>query len=920
MEKNNMESGCCSTSGCCDNDKPIDNGRRSFIKTTSLTAAMLAINPIKLMAGPFTKEDFNHVIPADKKLTKEWIDSLYARGEAFSASGEDLKYIGMPINGIATGQVYLGGDGRLWCWNLDGEPDDIWKEMGSGHKYMKPVTANSPMDQGFALQVGSDKQKRVFRLDSSGFEDIQFKNKYPMGDVTYADTDCPVKVQLEAYTPFIPLNRDDSSYPVTVMRYTIENTSDEEQEAVIAGWIENFSNYRTGKQNSNGVRLSQYQEFDELSVVECWTKPLNDTQSEDSETVPFDHANDFGAVALGLLGSDKPDFVDTIRSQPREKALFDADKPNKKSEKIQERPFSDKAYASLGRSIKLKPGESTTISFTLSWRFPNARHVTGFGKTVWTRDINYYATQWPSASESANVVASQEKELRENTQKWVDTWYDSSLPYWFLERTFIPVDCMQTQLAGRMGMQDARYSLDEGVTCCEGNCTHVWHYAQGLARLFPVIEKECREQVDFDRSFKDDSGAMNFRCSTKTFREAPDGQCGTILRVLRESQMTTDYSFLEGIWERTKLSMDYVIKRWDEDEDGVMSGAQHNTLDGNWFGKVHWLTNMYHAALKASAVMAKQMKEPAVAERYETLVSKGVSSMMDLMWKEEYGYFIHIPELEPEKTRGSTTGCHIDQVLGEFWLYNLGLDPVLPRDKVRKALESLWTYNFSPNIGDFRKDHPKGRWYAAEGDAGLVMCTWPFGKENAQKKHFHKYYNECMSGFEWQVSAHMIWEGMLEKGLAIGKAISDRYQPNLRNPYNEVECGDHYARALASYSAFMAMCGYRYNGPEGKLAFGPRMQQDNFKAAFTTAEGWGQFTQKVDTGILVAGIELRYGKLELKEFALDKVRGITVMGVKVKLDDNHIDAAFTIEADSYVITFNSNLVFSEGSLMSFEFI
>ncbi|ALJ04711.1 glucosylceramidase [Pseudalgibacter alginicilyticus] len=917
MANKNNEISCCAASGCCETNQNIDNSRRSFIKTVSLSAAMLAINPIRLMAGPFSERDFDHVIPADKKLTKAWIESLYARGEAMHATGQDLKYIGMPINGIGTGQIYLGGDGRLWRWNLDGEPDDVWREMGAGHKYMKPDTPYSPIDQGFALQVGSGKTKRVFRLDANDFQDIKFTNKYPMGDVQYADTSCPVKVHLEAYTPFIPLNRDNSSYPVIVMRYTIENTSEEEQDIAIGGWIENFSNYRTGKENSNGVRLSQYQELEGLSVVECWTESLDD-DGEDHK-IPFHHANDFGAVALGILGEEKADFVDTMRSQAGEVNLFSANKPNNKAKHIQKRPFNDKAYASLGREFTLKAGARKTIAFTLSWRFPNARYVEGYGKTVWSRDINYYATQWPNASTSAKVVALKEDELRSETQKWVETWYDSTLPYWFLERTFIPIDCMQTQLTKRLAMQNNRYGLDEGVSCCEGNCTHVWHYAQGVSRLFPVIERECREQVDLDLSLKGDTGAMNFRCSTKAFKEAPDGQCGTILRVLRESQMTTDYTFLKSVWERTKLTMDYVIKTWDEDEDGVMTGAQHNTLDGNWFGKVHWLTNMYIAALRASAVMAKQMNETAVAQRYEMLATKGAAAMVDLMWKDEFNYFIHIPELEPEKTRGSTTGCHIDQVLGEFWLYNVGLEPLLPRDKVRKALESLWIYNFAPNVGDFRKEHPKGRWYAAEGDAGLVMCTWPFGKENAQKTNFHKYYNECMSGFEWQVSAHMIWEGMLEKGLAIGKAISDRYQPNLRNPYNEVECGDHYARALASYSAFMAMCGYKYDGPEGKLAFGPRMQQDHFKAAFTTAEGWGQFIQKIENETLIAELNLRYGNLKLNEFTLNKVKGIQVNHVNVTLNGKQIDADFKETSENYRIEMNPGFSFSQGSKLRFAF-
>ena len=142
---------CCSSTSSCE---PSSRGRRDFIKASGLTAGMLLAGRSSAMAGPFTQQDFRHIVPADKKLSQAWIDGLYARGEALTASGNELKFIGMPINGIATGQVYLGGDGKLWYWNLDGEPDMEWKDTGGGHKYMKPDTPYSPMNQGFALQVG----------------------------------------------------------------------------------------------------------------------------------------------------------------------------------------------------------------------------------------------------------------------------------------------------------------------------------------------------------------------------------------------------------------------------------------------------------------------------------------------------------------------------------------------------------------------------------------------------------------------------------------------------------------------------------------------------------------------------------------------------------------------------------------------
>lgn len=871
--------------------------RRDFLKTGGLAAAMLLAGRFKLMAGPFDAKDFDKIIPADKKLSKEWIASLYARGEALSAKKGELQYIGMPISGICTGQVYLGGDGRLWYWNLDASKDK--KNNPKGHRYLKPDAAYSPISQGFALQV--DGKTRT--LDAEGFEKVSFTNQYPMGQVDYSDPQCPLSVHLEAYTPFIPLNRDESSYPVIVMRYTITNTASMSKEFGIAGWIESIVDNKE-RSASGGKQTCAYRKFDDIATVEC---------SADFE--------DADAMALGIFGKDSPDWVDLEKASPGAEGLFESSE-RLQNGSVSERELSAPSFASLGRRLTLEPGESKTVSFAVSWRVPHIRYGTAFGvgpKSTWPGS-NHYATLWPTAAQAASQVASREGELYGKSRDWVNTWYDSSLPHWFLERAFIPINCMQTQMAQRVypeGSDQEHYNLEEGVRCCPGNCTHVWNYAQGLARIFPEIERECREKVEYGLGFDDETGTVFFRY---TNQEGPkgidafDGTCGTIIRVLRESQMTTDYSFLAGIWDRVKVSMDHVIKKWDPEEDGLLAGAQHNTLDEPWHGQVHWLTNVYHAALKASAVMARQMNQPAVAARYERIVEKGAPAMVDLLWNEDFGYFIHKPPADEDKMHGSTNGCHIDQVLGESWLHELGLDPILPKDKVHKALQALWKYNFTPDVGAFRKVMTSGRYYAAEGDAGLVMCSFPFGKVEPKSgnKNYAGYLNECMTGFEWQVAAHMIREGMVEEGLAIGKAIYDRYRPEARNPYNEVECSDHYSRAMASYGAFLAACGYRYDGPEGKLGFGPKLSPENFQAAFTTAEGWGRFTQQVAAGKLKAGLELRYGKLALKEFSLDRVVGIAGRDVTGTLDGKPVGVSVEGKGDAYVLKIASGLAMKAG--------
>jgi hypothetical protein len=229
----------------------------------------------------------------------------------------------------------------------------------------------------------------------------------------------------------------------------------------------------------------------------------------------------------------------------------------------------------------------------------------------------------------------------------------------------------------------------------------------------------------------------------------------------------------------------------------------------------------------------------------------------------------------------------------------VGLGPLFDREKQLSALRALWKYNFVPDVGPFRQRFTKGRWYATAGDAGLLMCTWPRGGQNPKfKDHWqYMYFNECMSGFEWQAAAHMIWEGhdqpdLLQAGLAVSRAIHDRYDAALRNPYNEIECSDHYARAMASYGVYQAVCGYEYHGPRGYLAFSPRLTPDDFRAAFTAAEGWGMLSQQRDDDRQTQTLELKWGRLRLSELAFDVPEDRRTQQVEVSLDGGPVEATF----------------------------
>jgi non-lysosomal glucosylceramidase len=148
--------------------------------------------------------------------------------------------------------------------------------------------------------------------------------------------------------------------------------------------------------------------------------------------------------------------------------------------------------------------------------------------------------------------------------------------------------------------------------------------------------------------------------------------------------------------------------------------------------------------------------------------------------------------------------------------------------------------------------------------------------------------------------------------LAIIRAVHDRYHPSRRNPWNEIECGDHYARAMASYGVFLAACGYQYHGPKGHLAFAPRLSPENFRAAFTTTEGWGSFAQRRDAAGQHESIELRWGTLRLRSLAFALPENAVPQRVTFSANGGALDCKHRVEDGNVLIELAQEVVLKAG--------
>lgn len=893
--------------------------RRNFLKLSSAAAAGLMFPRMPMMAGPFAAADWNSYVPADKKLRPEWVKSLFARGEptTYAKSRGELRYIGMPVGGICCGTLYLSGDGRLWCWdifnqNTEGilDPEVTWSETGlwftneneghqkigarNGGKYVRPRTPNEspPIGQGFSLRVNSGRQTATRRLDASGWAEVNFTGQYPIGTVDYIDPASPVRVRLEAFSPFIPLNAGDSGLPATIFQFTLTNTSSDNVEAEIAGWLQNATSIYSAKPGS-GSRINLVRHGQNSTLVEMRFEPAPD--------MAFEKAGDFGTMALAFCGDTA---IAAARAANEDEAIFDTGAIESKAEP------EEVLTGSIATALKLAPGESKQASFVVAWHFPN--NPLGIGDA---QRGNYFGKKFSDATAVAGYITAEFRRLASTTQLWRDTWTDSTLPHWFLERTFANTSTLATTTCHRFAT--GRFWAWEGVGCCPGTCTHVWHYAQAMARIFPELERDVRERVDFGVGFNPQDGEIGFRAEFDR-RAAIDGQAGRILGVWREHQMSADDGFLRRVWPRVKQATEFLLNH-DTNGDGILDGPQENTLDASWFGEIPWLSSLAIAAWRAAGEMALAMGDESFADQCHARFLKGKASIETKLWNGEY--FVQLPEPGHEKNLGTYQGCHIDQVFGQSWACQVALGRVLDHKKTLSALRALWKYNFSPDVGPFRRRMREGRPYALAGEAGLIMTTNPqllpdaFGGEAWQTGYF----NECMSGFEHQAASHMIAEGMLLEGLAVTRAIHDRYHATQRNPWNEIECSDHYARAMASYGTFISAAGFECDGPRGHIGFAPKISPNDFRCAFTSAEGWGTFSQKILGGKLAAEIALRQGNLRLKTIAL-QIPSAPAGSIKFVQGKDILNAQFEQRESRLVVSLDKAAEISSGQSLKISFV
>jgi uncharacterized protein (DUF608 family) len=658
-----------------------------------------------------------------------------------------------------------------------------------------------------------------------------------------------------------------------------------------------------------GARQRAYATLGEMVGVRYTPSPGVPTNAPGFGTVTLAALTDGKTTALPAFDDWKTAW-DTFTTQGQFVPLPDA-VPNPPT------PTGKTVIGALATTVEIPPGTSAEVVFLLTWHYPNKYSESGqlMG--------NHYTTLWPHSDAVAQEVAATFPALREKTERFRKTFYDSTLPYTLLDGVSSQMSTIRhIGVVFRIGNGDL-YGWEGSNGCCPPTCTHVWGYEQSLAALFPDLEKEMR-RIDF-RHQQEANGGINNRTEVPSpphpTGEFPfsDGHSSCILKAYREARNHPDDSWLKAYWPQIKQGVEYLIARdaatSHGEPDGTLSDDQWNTYDNAIHGVNSFIGSYYLAALRAGEEMAKRMSDAATVNRFHDIFLKGQENLVKLCWNGEY-FQQNLPDYD--KRNGEYgPGCLSDQLIGQWWAHQLGLGYVLPKEHVQTALKSTFKYNFLTDHTNFRHNWRK---FAGGKDKGLLICTWPKGGRPANTI---PYVDEVWTGVEYQVAAHMIYEGMVEEGLTIVRGVRDRYNglpraPIPRNPWNEIECGGHYARAMSSWSLLLALSGFEYDGPNGILRFTPRTTPENFKSFFSASEGWGSLRQTRRGDVQKVELKVEDGKVAVREIYIARNGNQVPKQGHVQLNGKAVRASMSpaTTEDTVRVLLDSSLSISRGSTLT----
>jgi len=861
------------------------SSRRNFVKELALGSAAVALGgavaPVKAEAeGGLVDQPSLAPRPAARRAdTSERVKTHRIADVS-----------GIPLGGIGTGSVEVRSDGYFHEWmifnlgewasddNRVGTVAGAQPEMDPGAlAFFLRVLPEGGTPQVRRLGTRSDQEDLYSLSWAKSVEAIEYDATFPAATLRYLDHTLPVAVSATMFSPIAPHDARTSGTPGFNAAFTVKNTSGKKVSVSLAAKLRNplawgaddrklrqdvtraddttYLTLRTdaemqapetvgsiglsvtggeaswiagdfGQYVGNGIWrrmfasfLQPFRETGRLPSLPAQPTPagmlkLTDEQidalSLDDKRATTRQLRQIASFALlyersarvegGAMDSDAAlgrylkfarTWLDSLAGRDRKAAAW--------------------GDAALCSTLELAPGEAQEVRFTLGWFFPH--HLSPKGP-----ELGHMYEHWFKDSEEVNrfLVGNYAKH-REQTLGFAKVLGASTLGAELAEAWSAQ---LSTLAKCTWWTRDGKFAVWEGLGCCGFETTDVsYQGTHSLAALFPELQQT---QMSMSAAFQRADGRIP-HFFTPDFSSVDNGfdrvdmNPQFVLIVTRDWLWNGDRAYLEAMYPHVQRAIENTALL-DSDGDGLPDhDTRRNTYDQwDFSGIPSYIASLWLAGLKAGVRLAEDMKDDRAAQRWREILRKGAAAFDAKLWNGEY-YSLWVDGDRRDEC------CMTDQLSGEWYTQLMGLGQSLPRERIVAALRAVVRHNFSA-------------------EQGLMNATYPAGAQARFPAYENPQQSGNWTGVEYAIASMMMDFGLVEEGVAVVRAVGDRYARAGRI-WNHVECGDHYYRAMCSWATLLSATGFKVDVPGAVLTVAPVIRVPEVRAPWASATAWGEFTQ-----------------------------------------------------------------------------
>lgn len=839
---------------------------------------------------------------------------------------------GIPLGGIGAGTVEIHEDGLFYDWHifntgywtrrdLQGNwvPDtstylNTCRANRSSYEMMnaddlvfmirtQDEDGNTPKVRTLALKEELDNP--YFMPWNKCVESIEYTGEFPVARLKYNDKELPVEVTAEIFSSFIPHDSKNSGLPGFYIKFSVKNKTNRTQSVSIMGTMKNSG---SGKIKNSVLKNEVIKEKNKLYIMlqsntDSCSSPLNGnmtffTAGDDVTYISQAPRNSRTGIVRGTsfsgsyghtyatylnyfreygklqdLNNDYEKLIDKdinitgmqleekyillrelcqdalIYEEHRRLKEFDSQIFGKEENLNQFLEFAIDQFrfnikenewdTVLCNKSSVQPNENEEILFSLSWYYPN--HISPENEK-----IGHIYENWFKDSLDVNrYMVENLYELYNRTINFKDALYNSTFDYTIIDSINAQ---LSTLIKSSWWTKDGKFGIWEGYGAVGFHTTDVSYQGSfSILALFPELQMI---QMKYGAKFQREDGRVHHTFSdgfSKVDEEAyvrVDMNSQFVLMVCRDYLWTNDKGYLEGLWDNIVRAIENT-KQLDGDGDGLPDhDCKHQTYDGwDYKGSPSYVDCLWLSALRAGIMLAAEIGDITYVDEWKNILDKGMESFNNKMWNGEY-YVLW----KDMNTGEADECCMTAQLSGQWYLGFLGLDPVVSDEKRLKVLKSIYEYNFSK-------------------ENGLINASTPKGRKTSLKTFWNLQAANPWSGVEYAIASMMINEGMVNEAIEIINNVYDRYV-RCGRIWNHFECGEHYYRAMSSWTILDAMQGLTWNAVKGEIKFNPMINRKDFRSVFVLPGSWGIFTQKHTANKEVIKIEILQGNVLLSKVNL----------------------------------------------------